>query len=195
MVKQLIGVAVMAFLIVVAIIGFMDDNTSETSTSNTDSGNAQGAGIVAPGQSSIEVGKMAPDFKVETLSGDTFQLSDLRGKKVILNFWASWCGPCKKEMPEMQKFHEKYGDKVEVIAVNLTDSETGGGVKKVRNYIDKYGYTYPVPLDKKGKVKELYNVAGVPSTYFIGTDGKVQQPPKLGPMTYEYMVEMANKLD
>lgn len=195
MAKQLIGVAVMVFLIVIVIIGFMDDDSNETSSSTSGSDNAEGAGIVAPDQSSIEVGKPAPDFELETLSGETFRLSDLRGKKVILNFWASWCGPCKKEMPEMQKFHENYDKQVKVIAANLTGSETGGGVDRVQNYIDKYNYTYPVPLDKKSKVQDMYNVTVVPSTYFIGKDGKIKQPPKLGPMTYEYMVEMSNKLE
>ncbi|ALX50537.1 cytochrome C biogenesis protein [Lentibacillus amyloliquefaciens] len=176
-------------MISMAVFSFID---TEEEAQTPKQQNSDGAGIVPPNQTGIEEGQYAPDFKVETLSGDTFQLSDLRGQKVIMNFWASWCGPCKDEMPEMQKFYEEYGDKVEVVAVNLTGNDSG--VKAVEEYVNKNGYTYPVPLDKDSKIQEQYDIYNIPTTYFIGTDGKVQQPPKLGPMTYDYMVEMIDKL-
>ncbi|GAA0611703.1 redoxin domain-containing protein [Virgibacillus siamensis] len=189
--RNVFGVLVLLFLAGVTVTGLINNNSEEKANSNTDNGSSKGAGIVAPNQSGIEVGKTAPDFKLDTLSGGTFRLSDLRGKPVFLNFWASWCGPCKKEMPDMQKFHKKYSEKVEVIAVNLTGSELGAG--KVRKYINKYGYTYPVPLDKNSEVQGMYDVTVVPTTYIIGRDGNVIER-KRGPMSYDYMVDMLNKV-
>lgn len=190
MVKQVLGISFVVFLIGVVIVGLIDQQTTETSDPNNN--NLDGAAIVAPGQTDVEVGEMAPNFKLETLSGETFQLSDLHGKKVILNFWASWCGPCKREMPEMQKIHEKYQDEVQIVAVNLTGSETS--VKAVEQFVNKYGFTYPILLDKELKVKEKYEVGMLPTTYFIGSNGRIQESRKLGPMTHDYMVKMLNKL-
>ncbi|MGP4107086.1 TlpA family protein disulfide reductase [Virgibacillus sp. L01] len=192
MIKNLIGIAVLVTLSIIVIVGLVDNNTNKTSWTGVPENNAEGAGIVAPGQTGIKPGKMAPDFELQTLSGDTFKLSDLRGKKVILNFWASWCNPCKEEMPEMQKFYEDHKDEVEVIAVNLTGNEVG--VKAARDYINKHNYTYTIPLDKDLVAREKYNVSIIPTTYFIGTDGKIQHPHKAGPMTYEYMTKMLDKL-
>lgn len=189
MIKKILGTALLVFMVSMAIFGFMD---TEEKATNPEQENSDGAGIVPPGEKGIEEGKVAPDFEVETLSGDTFRLSDLRGQKVIMNFWASWCGPCKEEMPEMQEFYEEYGDQVEVVAVNLTGNDTS--IEGVQAYIDQHGYTYPVPLDKDSEIQDQYAIYNIPTTYFIGTDGKVQQPPKLGPMSYDYMVEMMNEL-
>ncbi|QKY71608.1 TlpA family protein disulfide reductase [Lentibacillus sp. CBA3610] len=176
-------------MISMTVISFTD---TDESANNAEQDSSEGAGIVPPGETGIEEGKVAPDFEVETLSGDTFRLSDLRGRKVIMNFWASWCGPCKEEMPEMQAFYEDYGDQVEVVAVNLTGNDSS--IEDVREYIDQNGYTYPVPLDKDSEIQDQYSIYNIPTTYFIGTDGKVQEPPKLGPMDYDYMVDMMEKL-
>ncbi|HLR63067.1 MAG TPA: TlpA disulfide reductase family protein [Lentibacillus sp.] len=193
MVKRILGIGLLVFMICMTVISLTDTEEQEQANNvNQDEGNQKGAGIVPPGETGIETGNYAPDFEVKTLSGETFKLSDLRGEKVILNFWASWCGPCKKEMPEMQKFHEEYGDQVKVVAVNLTGKDSG--IKAVQEYVDKNGYTYPIPLDKNSEIQDAYSVYNIPTTYFIGTDGKVQQPPKFGPMDYDYMVEMMNKL-
>ncbi|WP_077326456.1 redoxin domain-containing protein [Virgibacillus siamensis] len=189
--RNIFGILVLVILAGVMIAGFMNSKSDETSSSGENENDSQGAGIVAPDQTGVEAGETAPDFELETLSGETFRLSDLRGKAVFLNFWASWCGPCKKEMPDMQQFHEKHKNDVEVIAVNLTGSEMGVG--KVRNYIDKFGYTYPIPLDKKSKVQEMYDVTVVPTTYFIGPDGEVMES-KRGPMTYDFMLDMLKKI-
>ncbi|MFC4557232.1 TlpA family protein disulfide reductase [Virgibacillus kekensis] len=193
MIKHIVGIAVITIMIGLAVVGFIGENKSETNSSKMSNGQPEGAGIVAPDQTGIEQGETAPDFTLETLSGETLQLSDLRGKKVILNFWASWCGPCKKEMPEMQKFYEEHKKEVEIVALNLTGREVG--VSNVKKYIDKFGYTYPVPLDEELKVQEMYGVTVIPTTYFINTNGKIQLPRKAGPMTYEYLEEMVNKLD
>src|SRR5699024_768868 len=90
--------------------------------------------------------------------GNDVNLEDFKGEKVFLNFWATWCGPCKKEMPELEKFHQKYQDDVKIVAVNLTKTE-----KKqtdVNQFIDKYEYTFPVLLDIDGKAQDISNNTG-----------------------------------
>lgn len=199
MYKRIIGVVVLVVLIGIVVFSVIQENKEEVGNGSNEhdvSGdpNAKGVAITSEDvDDGIEVGDMAPDFELETLAGNKLKLSDLRGKKVILNFWATWCPPCKVEMPEMQKFYDEYNDDVEIIAVNLTASETNE--KKVKHYIDEHKYTYPVPLDKDSKVGDTYMAITVPTTYFIGTDGKVQQPRKVGPMTYEYMEEMLDALN
>lgn len=118
----------------------------------------------------MTVGKAA-DFELQTLSGDTIQLSDYQGKKVILNFWATWCPPCKAEMPHMQKFYEEHGDEVEVIAVNLTSRDNGK--EALASFIEEYGLTFPIPLDEEGEYGEIYEVISIPTTYVIDEKGDI----------------------
>ena len=82
----------------------------------------------------IEIGKSAPDFELTKLDGTNVKLSDLKGKKVILNFWATWCGPCQQEMPDMEAFYKEHKENVEILAVNYTPSEKVGE-EKVSNFI------------------------------------------------------------
>ena len=118
------------------------------------------------------------------------KLSELKGEKVILNFWASWCPPCREEMPEMQEFYDNHGDDVKIIAINYNEKD-----QKVIDYMDEFGYTFPSPLDRDGSVGNDYGVLTLPTTYFIGTDGLIQEPRHVGPMTYEFMEEMMDTLN
>lgn len=195
--KQILGIAVIALLAGILIFNFAEKNkeqsaadTDKTAVNISKDPDVKGAAIVSPGKSSIEPGQPAPDFELESLDGDTVRLSDFRGKKVFLNFWASWCGPCRIEMPEMQKFYDEHKDEVEIVAVN-----TEPNVGKARNFIEENGYTYPILLDKDMKVANQYAIFGLPTTYFIGTDGKIQQEKKVGPMTYEFMTETLHSLE
>ena len=119
----------------------------------------------------LEKDKVAPDFELQSLSGEIFRLSDYRGEKIFLNFWASWCGPCKEEMPYMENYYKKHKDlgNIEIIAVNMTKSEIN--VEKVQGFVDSYGLTFPVLLDSEGEVEKLYRVLGYPTTYLINEEG------------------------
>lgn len=112
----------------------------------------------------------APDFTVYDIDGNPHKLSDFRGKPVLLNFWASWCGPCRSEMPEFQNFYEKYGQDVHFVIVNLTDGaqET---VETASAYIAEGGYTFPVYYDSDIEAAYTYGVSAVPVSYFIDAEG------------------------
>lgn len=113
----------------------------------------------------------------------------------MLNFWASWCGPCKAEMPHMEAYYKKYkeSDNVEIIAVNMMAQERNG-VKGVQDFIDDYGLTFPIPIDEDGEVMKAYKVLTIPTTYLIGTDGKVAQK-FVGPMDEKTIKNLVDNME
>lgn len=127
-------------------------------------GNGDGQGITP--------GSEAPGFQLQSLDGKTVSLRELRGRPVMINFWASWCGPCRMEMPA---FQEVYGDEMwragglVILAVNLGES-----VARVQEFVEYYGLTFPVLLDSSSKVGMMYNAATLPTTYFIDNDGIIR---------------------
>ncbi|WP_027414981.1 TlpA disulfide reductase family protein [Aneurinibacillus terranovensis] len=140
----------------------------------------------------IEQGNAAPDFTLKTLQGETKKLSDFRGKKVILNMWATWCPPCRAEIPDMEKFYKANKDKgVVILGVNLTQSEKDK--KTIPEFIKMFGITYPVLLDEDGKVASTYQADAIPTSYIIDTKGVIQQK-VTGPMSYDNMVQMVSSL-
>ncbi len=112
----------------------------------------------------------APDFTVYDLEGNAHKLSDFEGKPVILNFWASWCGPCKSEMPDFEEKFQEYGDTIQFLMVNLTDNgqET---VETASQFIEGQGYTFPVFYDTDMDAAQAYGVMSIPVTYFIDAKG------------------------
>ncbi|MEG9295754.1 redoxin domain-containing protein [Mangrovibacillus sp. Mu-81] len=139
-------------------------------------------------------GDSAPDFELTTLAGEKVKLSDYEGQKVILNFWATWCPPCKAEMPHMQKYYEKNADKenVEILAVNLTSMDEGKDA--VQEFVDGYELTFPIPLDEDGEIGEEYRAFTIPTTYMIDTNGQIRHK-IVGPMNEDMMDEMVEGMD
>ena len=130
---------------------------------------ADGQLIAAEGAAYPAVGRMAPDFRLQTLDGGSFQLSDQRGKPVVLNFWATWCGPCRNDLPAIQKAAEHLGDNVVFAAV-----DQGEEADLVQSFVEEMGLTFTVPMDAGGEVGVVYNVTGLPTTFFIDRNGVIQ---------------------
>lgn len=119
----------------------------------------------------LAVGDEAPDFELIDLDGNVHRLSDYRGEGVFLNFWGTWCPPCKEEMPYMENVHQEMGgDGVHILAVNIKESTL-----KVQNFSDEYGLTFPIALDKTETVKERYNFKPLPTTFIINKDGIIEE--------------------
>ncbi len=134
-----------------------------------------------------DLGFRAPDFELEDLNGQKVQLSDLRGKPVLLNFWASWCPPCRKEMPDLQEFASQYSEKIHVIGINWNDQQT-----TVQAFLDQYRVTYTNLLDTNGKVFVRYELTGLPTSFFIDEDGIIRGK-WLGAMSVADMVAAFQK--
>lgn len=125
------------------------------------------------------VDEQAVDFTLMTLHDEVLSLSSFEGKRVMLNFWATWCGPCREEMPHMQKAYEQHSDAA-IIAVNMTDQDYGKA--RVQSFVEEYRLTFPVVLDEAGDVAKLYGVIAVPTTIFIDEQGRITDRVS-GPLT------------
>lgn len=129
-----------------------------------------------------EIGKAAPDFELGVLGGDYLSLSELRGKVVLLNFWATWCEPCREEMPAMQKVYEKYQEQgFEIVGINLQETEV-----TVQGFVNQLGLTFPIVYDLTGEVYDTYLVRPMPTSYFVDRDGIIRFL-FIGPMSEEAM--------
>ncbi len=130
------------------------------------------AGCVPSSESGgINEGELAPDFELQSLDGEAVSLSDFRGQPVLLNFWATWCGPCVGEMPLLQEIHEEWEAKgLALLAVNVGDTST-----QVKDFMQSYNLSMPVLLDTRRSVSGRYSIIGIPTTFFIDKDGIIQE--------------------
>ncbi|MDM5212784.1 TlpA disulfide reductase family protein [Peribacillus sp. NJ4] len=157
MLKKIIASVVLLSLFTIAIVQAMDNEPKENDEKDSLGG--------------LKIGAKAPNFSLKTLDGKQVELSDYKGKKVMLNFWATWCPPCKKEMPDMEKYSQQAGDDVVVLAVNI-DPEND-----VQSFVDNNGITFTIPLDSqsaKNPVNERYKILSIPTTYFIDKKGIIR---------------------
>ncbi len=130
-------------------------------------------------------GFLAPDFTLDTLEGEKVTLSGLRGKIVVVNFWATWCLPCRAETPALEKTYEQYKDSgVVILGVNLTDQDS---LRDVESFVQEFELTYPIPLDRDGGVGFLYQIQGLPTTFFINREGIIRTVAVGGPMSETFI--------
>ncbi len=137
-------------------------------------------GTTNPGIPAPQAGFLAPEFSLQTLDGETLALSDLHGQAVLVNIWASWCGPCRSEMPAMQTIYEEYQDQgFTILAINATSQDSRADAQA---FVDENRLTFPVLLDLDGSVSRLYQVSALPSSFFVLPDGSIQEVVIGGPM-------------
>jgi cytochrome c biogenesis protein CcmG, thiol:disulfide interchange protein DsbE len=123
-----------------------------------------------PVQVGTEVGATMPEYSATLLDGSKFDLASKRGKVVLLNVWATWCGPCRFEIPELQRLHNEYSAKgLEVVGVSVDES----GVEAVKEFVAEQKMTYPVALDPEAKIASLLQASVLPTTVLVGKDGRV----------------------
>ena len=126
-------------------------------------------------------GFSAPDFTLDLLSSGQITLSNLRGQVVMVNLWASWCPPCREEMPAIENIYQEYKHQgLEVLAVNTTYQDNEA---EVAAFVKQYGLTFPILLDKTGAVSNRYQLRGLPSTYFVDRKGVIRSVVVGGPMS------------
>ena len=155
---------VVIILIAVGIWGVFKFSSSADSANRVEVENVTGLDP-AP-----KIGHPAPDFRLRTLAGQEVALSDFRGQPVVINFWATWCGPCRVEMPHFQEAYTAYQNEVVVLGVNLTERDNPDDIP---GFVEEFGLTFPILFDEQGEVAQLYNAFGQPASVFVDAGGVV----------------------
>lgn len=181
--KSILAIIVLAGLIGYGIYDYYDGTTDENLTVQEDFKENVTVGIGK--------GERAPNFELFNLEGVPVQLSDYRGKKVLVNFWATWCPPCRAEMPHMQQFYENYEDEVVVLGVNMTATESD--IEAVPAFVEEFGLTFPIVLDEEGDVWDAYQVFAYPTTLALDENGIIREVFR-GAVNYEIMKQTIEKM-
>lgn len=182
----------MSVLIGVMVAGIVKKNIEETTEFDNIALGSEVEFLAT--KEGLALGETAPDFELETLEGEKVKLSDYRGKKVILNFWATWCPPCRAEMPHMQKYYEQQAEKdnVEVLAVNLTTKDHG--MEKITSFVSEYKLSFPILLDSEGAMGSVYQAVTIPTSYILDSEGRVQSK-FVGPMDLATIEDLIGKIE
>ncbi|REK76898.1 redoxin domain-containing protein [Paenibacillus paeoniae] len=185
--KKTIVIIALLFLVIWGVYDITNKESNSYSDAQKEQMAAEPDFIVG-----LNSGNAAPDFTLSTPEGKDIKLSDLQGKKVILNMWASWCPPCIDEMPYLQAYYDDHqAEGVEVIAVNLTQAENNED--DVMRFIKDFELSFPVVLDRESRVANMYQVRTIPTTFILDSDGKVEQK-IIGPLTYEMIDELMEQV-
>lgn len=190
--KSLFAILLAAFLIGISILTINSFNSSNSNTEpsvNNTSNKSNASTQTADANSNI-IKTKAIDFKLKDLNGQEVSLSDLKGKKVFLNFWATWCPPCKEEMPEIENLYQGTKDSdLVIVAV-----EIGEPLNTVKPFIETNKYNFKILLDLDQSVATKYNITSIPTSYFIDTEGYIISK-HVGSMNIDQMKTYIKTLD
>lgn len=189
--KKNIGIVIILVLVVTMLSTYIKEELDQSAAISSD---AIGTELELGEEIGLEKGQFAPDFTLYNIQGEPLTLSDLRGKRVVLNFWATWCPPCEAEMPHMQKYYEKYRetDNVEIVGVNMTYYKEK--VERVEQFLKSYDITFPIVLEMEESVSRQYEILTLPSTFMIDTEGKIQKT-IVGPLDLDTLRENVTQLN
>ncbi len=134
------------------------------------------------------VGELAPPFTARTLDGAPVSLEAFRGRVVVLNFWATWCGPCRVEMPEFERYQAQVGDRVAILGVNMQEPP-----EVIAPFVRQYGLTFPILLDESGAISAPYRVTGLPTSVIVDRSGVIRER-VVGPMTRDVLARRVERL-
>lgn len=121
------------------------------------------------GEGSPDIGETAPDFLLVSPNGAQVRLSDLRGKPVVVNFWATWCPPCVREIPDFVALQTEWGDRIQIVGVDLQEPPENASL-----FVEQFGINYLIGLDRDGEVTQAYKLTGLPETFFLDRDGTIR---------------------
>lgn len=202
--KFIILLLVLVALLVAASVGyrFLAERYTPQTTPMTTTGqeNASGADSARPDSSTDSTSSvatesepvMAPDFTVTDLDGNEISLSDYTGKPVIINFWATWCGPCQSEMPAFDTMYQEYGDQITFLMINVTDGDRDT-VDNVRTFYEESGYSFPIYFDTTLEASITYGASSIPLTFFINPDGSIFHG-QMGAMSEDFLKQVTELL-
>lgn len=168
-VKDLLIPVVAIALVVAAILAIQRMRDPDLSGAGVTFGDFSPIQLGSVGGGKPKVGELAPGFQLLDVDGEPIRLDDFRGRPVLLNFWATWCVPCRKETPELIDLQTDWGEDVQVIGVNY--SEVPAAVVK---FHDEFGINYPLALDRTGEVTGSYKLTGLPESFFLDGDGVIR---------------------
>jgi thiol-disulfide isomerase/thioredoxin len=126
--------------------------------------------VSAPNETAPKPNYKAPSFSLEGLDGNPYQVGGPRDKVLVINFWASWCGPCEAEAPDLKRLADKYKDGLDLYAVNVTSQDR---MDNLQSFVKHFNFDFPVLLDKEGSAADLYRVRGLPTTYLVNREGVI----------------------
>ncbi|MBM7717590.1 peroxiredoxin [Bacillus thermophilus] len=195
--KRIFGLALIGLLLGIVVVNIIKDIRENNEIKSAQEQFNSQAAEKTFAKEGLKEGEVPPDFELSSLNGEKKRLSDYKGKKVILNFWATWCPPCKAEMPHMQQYYETKANSqnVEIIAVNLTYAERVSNKRsKVEEFKNEYKLTFPILLDEEGDVGNTYQTITIPTTYMIDTNGIIRKK-IIGPMDQEMMERLVSEMN